>query len=468
MKKLILLCFMMSAGFFCITSCNDANDEFDDKGSCSILSFTGQESAYMGDSIAFSFQVASGNVRLNQAKVQLLFDNNVVSERFLSIGNDDTYSAKIAVPFLANVPEGTAKVVVYAQNERFAKDRKEREISIMRPHFEKLYLKSSKGITFEMTENPNKPFEYIASNSTLPSDLEGYIEIPAYGTSGNNMVFGAEDGIVTKGSTQNIEFMIDQNAPRACFNIETFEASPAVKFALNGEEFVKSSTTDNEFYVEKEIDQNDIVVISGMKKEWSQYWIDPSWFNFKKDTEKKELVFKAISGKYKFSVNKNLKYIKVDVMDGNAIASLQENGAGTIWVSGNNTIGKPNLTTNNINWSPAKMFCLAPTETNKYEFIFEGGKQIGTGSLNFKFFYNNTQTDGVAGSPQAFNGDNLLRLTSAASKYVATASKDGNFSKTGGFVAGKFYCLTITVADTGRKGTLDIAEINRTLPEEVE
>lgn len=121
MRKLILLCSMMSAGLFSITSCDDANDEFDDKGSCSILSFTGQESAYMGDSIAFSFQVASQGVPLNQAKVQLLFDENIVSERFLSVGENNTYSAKLFVPFLANVPDGTAKVVVYAQNERFAK-----------------------------------------------------------------------------------------------------------------------------------------------------------------------------------------------------------------------------------------------------------------------------------------------------------------------------------------------------------
>lgn len=287
MRKLILLCSMMSAGLFSITSCDDANDEFDDKGSCSILSFTGQESAYMGDSIAFSFQVASQGVPLNQAKVQLLFDENIVSERFLSVGENNTYSAKLFVPFLANVPDGTAKVVVYAQNERFAKDRKEREIQIQRPHFEKLYLKSSKGVTYEMTENPNVAFEYVASSPDMPSDLEGYIEIPAYKTNGNKITFGAEDGIVTQGSTQNIEYMIDQTTPRACFNTKTFEASPAIKFALNGQEFIKKN--DNEFYVEREINQNERIVISGMKKEWAQYWIDPSWFNFKKTPKRKNL-----------------------------------------------------------------------------------------------------------------------------------------------------------------------------------
>lgn len=62
-----------------------------------------------GDSIAFSFQVASQGVPLNQAKVQLLFDENIVSERFLSVGENNTYSAKLFVPFLANVPDGTAK-----------------------------------------------------------------------------------------------------------------------------------------------------------------------------------------------------------------------------------------------------------------------------------------------------------------------------------------------------------------------
>lgn len=467
MRKLILLCSMMSAGLFSITSCDDANDEFDDKGSCSILSFTGQESAYMGDSIAFSFQVASQGVPLNQAKVQLLFDENIVSERFLSVGENNTYSAKLFVPFLANVPDGTAKAVVYAQNERFAKDRKEREIQIQRPHFEKLYLKSSKGVTYEMTENPNVAFEYVASSPDMPSDLEGYIEIPAYKTNGNKITFGAEDGIVTQGSTQNIEYMIDQTTPRACFNTKTFEASPAIKFALNGQEFIKKN--DNEFYVEREINQNERIVISGMKKEWAQYWIDPSWFNFKKNTEKKELVFRAITGKYKFTVDKKLKFIKVEAMNGDAMASLLENGTGTIWTSGNNAIGKPNLTSNNINWSPAKMFCLSPIETNKYEFIFEGGKQLGTGSLNFKFFYDNTQSDGNADAPLAFNQHNKLSLIGNAGTYLTVSGTDGNIKHASTkFAAGQFYRLTITVANESRKGELDIEEINETLPKEVD
>lgn len=467
MKRLILLCNMMSIGLLSITSCDDANDKFDDKGSCSILSFTGQESAYMGDSITFNFQVISQGVPLNQAKVQLLFDEKIVSERFLTVTGNGAYSAKIFVPFLANIPDGTAKVAIYVQNERFAKDYTEKEIQIQRPHFEKLYLKSSKGITYEMTESPNVPFEYVASNPNMPSDLEGYIEIPPYQANGNQITFGAEDGIVTQGSTQNIEYMIDQTAPRACFNIKTFEASPAIKFALNGQEFIKKN--DNEFYIERETRQNERIVISGMKKEWSQYWIDPSWFNFKKDTEKKELVFKAITGKYKFTVDKKLKFIKVEVMNGDAIASLQENGAGTIWASGNNAIGKPNLTSNNINWAPTRMFCLSPIEANRYEFIFEGGKQLGTGSLNFKFFYDNTQSDGSADAPLAFNQNNKLELIGNSKTYLTVSNSDGNIKHASTkFASGQFYRLTITVASEGRKGKLDIEEINETLPKEVD
>ena len=64
---------MMALSLIGMTSCKDEIDQFDDHGSSTIVSFAGTEKAYMGDSITFDFEVKSGGVKINQAKVQLYY-----------------------------------------------------------------------------------------------------------------------------------------------------------------------------------------------------------------------------------------------------------------------------------------------------------------------------------------------------------------------------------------------------------
>ena len=71
---------MMALSLIGMTSCKDEIDQFDDHGSSTIVSFAGTEKAYMGDSITFDFEVKSGGVKINQAKVQLYYGEEMVSE----------------------------------------------------------------------------------------------------------------------------------------------------------------------------------------------------------------------------------------------------------------------------------------------------------------------------------------------------------------------------------------------------
>ena len=71
MKKHLLLC-LTAASLISVSSCNDKNDEYDDVGKSTIVSLKGPEKGYMGDSIAFIFNVADdGEVPLSTSKVQL-------------------------------------------------------------------------------------------------------------------------------------------------------------------------------------------------------------------------------------------------------------------------------------------------------------------------------------------------------------------------------------------------------------
>lgn len=68
MKKHYLLCLMV-ASIIGVSSCNDKNDEYDDVGQSTIVSLEGPKSVYMGDSIAFTFNVADdGEIPLSTSK----------------------------------------------------------------------------------------------------------------------------------------------------------------------------------------------------------------------------------------------------------------------------------------------------------------------------------------------------------------------------------------------------------------
>ena len=96
---------MMALSLIGMTSCKDEIDQFDDHGSSTIVSFVGSEKAYMGDSITFDFEVKSGGVKINQAKVQLYYGEEMVSEAFYSLKADGKYSGKVLAPYQKNTPD---------------------------------------------------------------------------------------------------------------------------------------------------------------------------------------------------------------------------------------------------------------------------------------------------------------------------------------------------------------------------
>ena len=96
---------MMALSLIGMTSCKDEIDQFDDHGSSTIVSFAGTEKAYMGDSITFDFEVKSGGVKINQAKVQLYYGEEMVSEAFYSIRDRSESRRKIQWKSAGSLPE---------------------------------------------------------------------------------------------------------------------------------------------------------------------------------------------------------------------------------------------------------------------------------------------------------------------------------------------------------------------------
>lgn len=435
MKKHFLLC-LMAAALIGVSSCNDKNDEFDDVGKATIVSLEGPEKVYMGDSIAFTFKVADdGEIPLSTSKVQLYYGDEIVSERIVLTGKSGVYTGKVLVPMLKNIPDGDATLKVRVQNARYASDVKEIDVAVSRPAYPYLLLKTAEGQEYRMTAVSGKPHTY-AVKASFKSEQNAYVVAPKYGENGNEMPFGNLDGKIMNGVKTNIEFTADTDGEyEITFNTMTYEGTPFIKFALNDNEFGKQD--DNNWFVDMDLEQGQEIQITGLKSDYVNYWIDPSFFDIKKNTNKKILVFRAMNGKYKVTVNKSMKYFNVELLNGTALSSFdKDKGEGALWMLGGGGIGKPSYTANGVGWDPGKGFCATPIAKGRYQLILEAGRTINPSDMNFKYFGQKSWG---------------FEMTSA---YVTTTSpylrinpgpdNNGNiFDGTQKFVAGKFYIITL-------------------------
>ena len=458
MKKHLLLC-LTAASLISVSSCNDKNDEYDDVGKSTIVSLKGPEKAYMGDSIAFIFNVADdGEVPLSTSKVQLLYGDEIVSERIVLTGKSGEYSGKILFPLMKNIPDGDATLKIRVQNARYAGDVKEMNVAVSRPSYPYLLLKTKEGGEYRMMPVSGKPNTYAVTDH-VKTEQDAYIVAPKYGENGNEIPFGSLDGKIANGVKTNIEFTADTEGEyEITFNTLTFEGTPFIKFALNDVEFNKQD--DNNWFVDMELEQGQEIRITGLKSDYANYWIDPSFFDIQKNTTKKVLKFRAMNGKYKVTVNKAMKYFNVEVLNGTSLSSFdKDKGEGALWMLGGGGIGKPSYAANGINWDPGKGFCATPIAKGKYQLILEGGRTLKTDDINFKYF-----------GQKGWGFEMASAYVTTASPYIRInpgPGDDGNiFSGSEAFKEDKFYIINLDLPSgfPSSPGVITIEEVDE-IPE---
>lgn len=442
--------FLLGMMTFCLigtTSCKDEIDQFDDHGNSSIVSFQGSDKAYMGDSISFDFEVKSSSVKINQAKVQLYYGEEMVSEALYMLKADGKYSGKVLVPFLKNTPDGDAKVILRVQNERFAADSREMTVAIERPKYQTLRLVAADGTEYAMMPVKGKEYEYSA-RAKFPAEMEASIVLPAYSDgsnnpylTGNEIRFGMDNGRISMNAPKNISFETtgygDDGMYDITFNTLTFEGTPFPKFGLRFDtqnKFVEFEGSGNVFTVETEFKKDDIIKVSGIKEEYPELWKNPTWFSGVKGDEQL-LHFRGRDGKYRFTLDKGLKAIMMEQLE-NATASGNQN-ASAVWVIGNERIGFPSYSKNNINWNTNKGFNFVPLTGTKYELVMLVGQNIDSGNVNFKFF-------GQKGWGLEWVGPGAYTLKEGGN-YIKYAS-DGNFQSAEMWPTGKYMVMTMETA----------------------
>lgn len=446
---------MMGALIYSLSSCNDKNNQYDDTGTVSALTLEGPSAAFMGDSLTFNFSVSGADIPVNTSKVQIIYGEDIVSERVVVTNHSGNYSGSIYIPFLKDVADGTAKVKMRVQNERFIHDSKTVEIEVKRPEFPYLTLyaltpteNDPKARTeYKMLPVQGEKHTYAVTGEFPTSDLSAYIVAPKYGDNGNEIPFGMVDGKITQGVDSDIEFTSDiEGTYQISFNTQNYIGLPFVKFAINDIEFERLN--DNEFKVEMEFKQGEDIEVTGLKADYENYWIDPSFFKFKKGTDGKVLVFRGMTAKYRFTVNKTLKYFMVELMNGNAISTFNaDTKEGAVWCIGNAGIGRPSYSANGVNWTPNKGFCLAPLGNKKHLLVLEGGKNLNLNSIDFKFF-------AQQGWGWEFTGPRIALADN--SKWFVIDAGSGNIGKgTTVPAAGKFYYITVDVSELPAKMSVE-------------
>jgi len=362
-----------------ITSCKE--DDYDMSPGNPVLEVkTPFANAYFGDNIQFT-AVVSDNVPLSTLTVKLFYGDKEVAKTVIRTKENGEYSGTIVAPFFKDIPDATATLEFTLMDTHLTSVTKPYDLPLSRPKFPYLILVTPSA-TYPMLPT-EVPYEYAATEAFPNIELPAYIKAPVISENGNELTFGWDDGEVTQGVITDIPFM----SPRAgvfsvFFNTKTFKAGPFFEIDVNGE--LMSMVDKENFRVDINVGKNDTLKIKGID-DISDWWADPDFITRTSENDN-EFIFLPITGKYRIIANTKHKYFRFEVMIGSALATLQDDGTGAIWVIGD-SFGKPHWQQNYVGWNTDNAVCTAPIGDLKYRLTLVAGETLRPDFLNFKFFH---------------------------------------------------------------------------------
>lgn len=333
---------------------------------------------HFGDLLPFNVSV-SDDVSLSTLTAKLYFGEEKVSQTLIRTPNNGKYSGHIKVPFLKDIPDGTATLEFVLLNTTMKSVVKTFEVPVSRAKYPYLMLVTANS-TYSMLPT-GKANEYAVSEPFPSTDLPAYIKTPTLDDKGVEISFGWESGAITQGSKKAIPFVSKTGGIyTVSFNTKTYEAGPFFEILLNGQ---KMNMLDKEnFSIDVDLKQKQEVKIEGLD-DLAEWWIDVDYFHTKSAGVYE---FVPIDGKYRITANLKLKYFKIEVLDGNNQAKLKADGTGAVWIIGQK-IGKPSVAALEVGWQPSKALCMAPMGEKKFQITLVAGKTVNTDEINFKFFH---------------------------------------------------------------------------------
>ncbi|HZH73293.1 MAG TPA: DUF5125 domain-containing protein [Mariniphaga sp.] len=376
MKNTIFLIF--GGLFLFLLSCTDEVTEIQPKGN-PVLEVEDQFSnVHFGDELPFTVTV-SDEIPLSTVTAILYFGEEEVSRTTIRTKENGEYTGTITVPFEKDIPNGTATLEFVLLNTTMKSVKQTVDVPITRAQYPYLILVTADA-SYPMLPT-GVPNEYAATEAFPSTDLPAYIKTPVLDEKGNEIIFGWEAGAVTDGVSEFIPYVSPVSGTfSVTFNTLTYETGPFFEILLNGQ---KMNMADKENYqLDVDLTQGEEVSIEGIEN-IDEWWIDVDFFN---EQEPGNYNFVPITGRYRMTANLPLKYFRVEVLDDDSPAKLNEDGTGTIWIIGER-IGKPSVAEREVGWEPSRALSLAPIGDKKYQITVVAGETINSDEINFKFFH---------------------------------------------------------------------------------
>lgn len=427
--------------FVVMMSCSDEVLEPKQEGNPTMQIEDQFANVHFGDLLPFEVTV-NDDVSLSTLTAVLYFGEEEVSKTTIRTKENGRYAGEIDVPYGKNIPDGTATLEFILVNTTMKKTVQEFNVPVKRAPYPYLILVTADG-TYPMLPT-GQPDEFAATEAFPSTELPAYIKTPVVDAKGREIVFGWDEGAggVGEGITDEIPFVSPVGGTYSVtFNTRTFETGPFFELLLNDQ---KMNMIDKDNYrIDIDMTQGEEVTLVGL----TDWWIDPDYFAADGDA----LSFVPISGKYRVTANLVLKYLKVEAMAGNDVASLQADGTGAIWIIGDQ-VGKPSYTDNHVGWNPSGALCMAPVGNKKYQMTLVAGETVNANEINFKFFH---QKDwgGEFGSATLTSESDLI--------FVGNGSNgrdNGNLGIVQGEVleTGATYVFTVDLSGGIDKGVLTV------------
>lgn len=360
------------------TACSDDDGPVKPAGNPAMEIKDSFANVHFGDNLPFTVSV-NDNVSLSTLTATLYFGEEEVAKTTIRTKENGEYSGVIPVPFQKDIPDGTATLEFVLLNTTMKSSKQEIDVPVTRAKYPYLILVTADA-SYPMlpTGTPN---EYAVTEAFPSTDLPAYIKTPVVDDKGSEITFGWEGGAVSEGVTANIPFASAVGgAYSVTFNTKTYQAAPFFEILFAEQ---KMNMIDKENYeIDIELEQGQEITVSGLS-DIADWWIDADYLTKESGDN---YTFAPIGGKYRISANLAMKYFKVEALNGNSPASLEEDGTGAIWVIGE-SVGKPSVADNEVGWNTDKALCMAPAGGKKYQLTLVAGETIKADGINFKFFH---------------------------------------------------------------------------------
>ncbi len=258
---------------------------------------------HFGDNLPFTATV-SDDIPLSTLTAILYFGEEEVARTTIRTKEEGEYKGTISVPFLKDIPDGTATLEFVLLNTTLKSATQSFDVPITRAPYPYLILVTADA-SYPMLPT-GRPFEYAATEPFPVTDLPAYIKTPVVDDKGREIIFGWESGAVTQDISENIPFVSPVGGTfSVTFNTRTYQASPFFEILVNGE---KMTMLDKQNYmIDTELTKGQELTIEGLE-DISTWWIDADYFT---QVEAGKYKFNPISGKYRIMANLTLKYFRI-------------------------------------------------------------------------------------------------------------------------------------------------------------